>query len=145
MTHDSSISYYIKGTILEASKVCHMGKKILGQPICHVIPNWVSAQKLEKKVTYWPSLLRIMFKVNIISPVTLSETKSASPVSMLDADIDSLPLPHRLPHNASIQDGTSIVRLHGYADLVPSHVSGSARGRVRHGYGRRGLKWGRFG
>ncbi|KAG5388381.1 hypothetical protein IGI04_029922 [Brassica rapa subsp. trilocularis] len=54
------------------------------------------------------------------------------------------PICHVIPHNASIQDGTSIVRLHGYADLVPSHVSGSARGRVRHGYGRRGLKWGRF-
>ena len=25
-------------------------------------------------------------------------------------------------------------RLHGYVGLVPSHVPGSARGRVRHGY-----------
>ncbi|KAG5416374.1 hypothetical protein IGI04_003941 [Brassica rapa subsp. trilocularis] len=47
-------------------------------------------------------------------------------------DINFLPLSHRLPHNISIQDGTSIVRLHGYADLVPSHISGSAQGRVRH-------------
>ncbi|KAF3512842.1 hypothetical protein F2Q69_00003404 [Brassica cretica] len=42
-----------------------------------------------------------------------------------------LPFPHRLQHSASIQDGTSIVRLHGYADLVSSHVLGLVRGRAR--------------
>ena len=70
-----------------------------------------------------------MAKVNIISPVTLSETQSASHVSM--SRCRHLPFPHRLQHNASIQDGTSIVRLHGYADLVSSHVLGSVRGRAR--------------
>lgn len=109
--------------------MCHMGKKIPRQPICHVISYWVSAQILKKKIMYWPSLLRIMAKVNIISPVTLSETQSASHVSM--SRCRHLPFPHRLQHNASIQDGTSIVRLHGYADLVSSHVLGLVRGRAR--------------
>ena len=44
-----NLSYYIKGTILGASKVSHMGKKIPGQSICHVILDWSSAQKIGKK------------------------------------------------------------------------------------------------
>lgn len=52
--HKGKIEYLtiLKGLFWRASKVCHMRKKIHGQPICHVIPDWALAQKIGKKFYY---------------------------------------------------------------------------------------------